>query len=389
MNFGFTKEETDFKNELHGYLLKAIDANVKHECEHYRIAAPAGPYTKELLAKMGEKRWLAPSWPREYGGLGYPDMFRSILIEELDYFGMRPPMSLAIVGPTIFRHGSPAIKAEYLPRIANGSIHFAIGYSEAQAGSDLGGIETHAKKENGTYTINGGKLYTSHFHVADYIWLLVVTDRNAKPRLKGMSLLIVDVHSPGISSIPLLTMCDERTNQIFLDNVVVPVDNLVGQENRGFYYLLEDLEYERAYQGGAVAGLSRIMENIKVFLNSEDGSHLKSNPLVRAKLAELSTEIEVGRLMYWKVASMLNANEQVIFEGSVAKVFGSELTKRLANFMLDITGLYGLLESTSDYAVLSGKPELFSRQTLIETIWAGANEICRSVISNRALGLGK
>ena len=384
MNFGFAKEEMEFKEEIRTFLESNIDEQVEKESRHWVAASPGGPYTKDLLMKMGERGWLTPSWPKEYGGLGLSPIYQYIVVEEMDYAGIWAPLGSTIMGPTIMKYGSEEMKRKYLPKIAKGQIYFALGYTEPNAGSDLSNVKMRAERKDNNYIINGAKLFNTHCHLSDYHWLLAVTNREAKPSYKGMSLFIVDLKSPGIIVNALWSMADERTNEVFYDNVKVPAANRVGDENRGFYYLMEDLEYERTFTAG---GVQRMFEDLLSYIETAHDGRLKSDPIVRYNVAKLATEIEVGRLLYWKTGCLLNKGRSLSFESSMVKVFISELMQNLSEFALKITGLQGQLKEGSPWAVLSGKAELRARQSVVQTIWGGTNEICRNVIANRALGV--
>lgn len=385
MDFGFTKEESEFREELHNFLLKEVTEEVANECRQWRgPAAPAGPHTHELLLKLGAKGWLAPSWPKEYGGSGLPETYRFIVQEEMAYFGMRSPHAVNLAGPVILHHGSEEMKKKILPQCARGEIRFGLGYTEPQAGSDLAALEMRAAKDGDNYIINGQKTFNSHVHFADYHWLLVLTNPEAKPKHRGMSLFVVDLNSPGISINPIWTMGGERANEVFYDNVVVPAENLVGEENRGFYYIMEDLEYERTFPSSDVQYyLEEVIKCAKTVVR--DGKPLISDPAVQQGIAELTTEIEVGRLLFYRLACMHRDKTPILFEGTISKVFVSELIQRIAMFGSDILGLYGQLQEGSKWAPLDGEIEHINRYSIIESIWGGTNEICRTVIATRAL----
>jgi len=384
MNFGFAKEELEFKEGIRSFLETNIDEQVEKECRHWIAASPGGPYTKELLMKMGERGWLTPSWPKEYGGLGLSPIYQYIVVEEMDYAGIWAPLGCTIMGPTIIKCGSEDMKRKYLYRIAKGQIYFALGYTEPNAGSDLSNVKIRAERKNTHYVINGAKIFNTHCHLADYHWLLAITNPEAKPIHRGMSLFIVDLKSPGITVNPIFSIADERTNEVFYDAVKVPAANIVGEENRGFYYVMEDLEYERTFTAG---GVQRMFEDLLSYIETAHDGRLKSDPLVRYNVAKLATDIEVGRLLYWKTGCLLNKNRSLSFESSMVKVFISELMQDLSEFALKITGLQGQLKEGSPWSVLSGKAELRARQNVVQTIWGGTNEICRNVIANRALGM--
>jgi len=269
--------------------------------------------------------------------------------------------------------------------IARHEIEFCAGYTEPQAGSDLGAVEMTAIEDGDEYVISGQKVFNTQCHHADYHWIIVKTDRSA-PRYKNLSLFIVDIHSPGITIRPLWVMDGERTNEVFYDNVRVPKANMVGEKNRGFYYLVTALTFERNFAPG---GLRRDFEELITYVKEtkRGGRALAEDPQVRQELAELQIELEACHLLGYRVAWMADQGIVPSAEAPMAKLFGTELMQRLANTGLRIMGLSGQLREESPWAPLEGRFERLYRHGARRTIGAGTSEIMRNTIAIRGLGL--
>ena len=384
MDFEFNEEEKKFRQEVHDFLEKEVTEELLKENE---AGVGWGPHTWEFMRKLGAKRWLAPAVPREYGGMGATHMQRVILEDEL--WGHRAisllMIATSIVAPTLLLYGSEEQKREYIPRIARGEIEFALGYTEPQAGSDLASLEIRAVEDGDDFVLNGQKLYNSGMHYAQYVWLAARTNPNV-PKHRGISLLIVDVNSPGITIRPLRTMDGERTNEIFYDDVRVPKRNLVGEENRGWYYINTALAFERNFPIGHIR---RAFEELVAYCEETErnGKPLIKDPLVRQTLAQLKVEVEVADLLVYRVAWMADREMIPEWQAPMIKIFATELMYHLGNAGIQVMGLYGLLEEPSKWTPLKGRLERMYRTAPRKTISAGTNEVQRNVIALRGLGL--
>jgi alkylation response protein AidB-like acyl-CoA dehydrogenase len=384
MDFGFSKEEEAFRQELREFASKEVTPEVMEEAES---GLGWGPHAWEFVRKLGSKGYLTPTWPKEYGGLGLPPIYRFIVHEELDYTGALPPEALVVgagvAGPTIMLYGSDEQKREYLPRIAKGEIEFALGYTEPQAGSDLANLEIRADEKDDGFILNGQKVFNTRCHFAQYHWIAVRTDANG-PKHRGISLMIVDLSSPGISLRPLWGVDGIRTNEVFYDNVLVPKKNLVGEKNRGFYYTVTALEFERVL---TVGGLKRTFETLVDYVKQVP--HLRANPVVRQKISQIAAEIEIGRIFSYRLAWLQTKRVVASYEASASKLFSSELSQRLASTGMEILGLRGLIQRGSSLAPVEGKIEYLCRETLLNTIAGGTSEVMRNIIATRGLELPK
>lgn len=388
MDFEFTDEQKKFGQDVSGFLDKEVTKGVIEESDS---GMGYGPHSYELMRKLGAKRWLAPSFPVAYGGLGLSRIYRYIVQEELDYrnalviirgLGM---VGVDMAGPVILRHGSEEIKRKFLPRIARGEIEFALGYTEPNAGSDLSRIAIRAVEDGDHFVITGKKIFSTQCHYAQYHWLAARTGFDAPPH-KGISMFIVDLKSPGITINPLWEMADTRTNEIFYDEVRVPKRCLVGEKNMGWYYMTEALDFERML---TIGGVEKTFDELLAYTKNtfRKGASLSEDPLVRHKLTDLAIEISIARNLIRQVVWLEDKEIIPNYESAALKLFVSELYQKVGQTGLEILGLYGQLRKSSKYSVLEGRMERFFRASFVITIGAGTSEILRNIIATRGLGL--
>lgn len=380
MNFKFSPEEERFQEEVEKFFLanKEIVAAAREEWDS---GQGFGPNCWDIMKKIGAKGWLCPTWPKEYGGLGLSFMYRYIIMEQMQYFmNMWPTVGAGMAGPIILKHGSEKQKREYLLPIARGEIEFALGYTEPQAGSDVSSLNIRAEDKGDHFLINGTKLYNTKTHYANYHWLGTRTEMTT-PKHKGISLIIVDLKSPGIKVSPILTVGGRRTNEVFYDNVVVPRENLVGEKNRGIYYIMEALDHERIL---AISGLDRDFQDLVDFAKKQ-GKEI--HPQHRQELAEVATDVEAAKLLALRVVCLLNNGTVPNYEAAMLKMVVSEVEQNLANLAMRIMGPYGQLKSGSPWAPVEGKFEWIYRDSLEDLITRGTSEIMRNIIAQRGLGL--
>lgn len=384
MDFEFSPKEEKFRQEVRDFLQKELKEEVIKENEW---GQGPGPRTWEFLRKLGAKRWLAPSLPVEYGGMGATHVERFILNDELLYHRAMPTMlcGVGIVAPTLMLYGNEEQKKEYIPRIARGEIEFALGYTEPQAGSDLAAVDVRAVEDGDDFVLNGQKVFNTGCHYAQYVWLATRTDPSA-PKHRGITLLIADLKTPGITVRPLWTMDGERSNEVFYDNVRVPKKNMVGERNRGFYYIATALAFERNFPVGA---LRRIFEELVAYCaeTKRNGEPLSKDPWVRQNLAQLKVELEIGHLLATRVVLLTEKGIVPEWQAPMIKLFGTELMHRIGNIGLQIMGPYGLLSEGSKWAPLQGRLEHLYRHASRRMISAGTSEIMRNTIALRGLGL--
>ncbi len=393
MDFRFSQEEEAFRQEVRRWLREEIPQRwIELDPGMWEETDESWALARGFQRKLGEKGWLAPAFPREYGGLALSHMNRLVLAEELSY--SRAPVSVEVeitvnwVAPSIMLFGTEQQKKDYVTAIARGEIVFCIGYSEPDAGSDLASLKTRAVEERDDYVINGQKIWCSYGHLADYCWLAARTDPDA-PRHKGISVFIVDMKTPGITVRPLTNILNRHSfNEVFFDDVRIPKENLVGQKNNGWYQLMIALDLERSSIGWAAAN-QRIIEELIEYAKTtrRNGEPLASDPLIRNQLAQLVVENEVARMMAYRIAWMYSKGLHPSYESSMSMVFISEATRRTADAGMRILGHYGELDRDSKWAVMNARLMRMCLSSLSIGVGGGSNEIQRNIIAMRGLGL--
>ncbi|MEM1155973.1 MAG: acyl-CoA dehydrogenase family protein, partial [Pseudomonadota bacterium] len=297
---------------------------------------------------------------------------------------MPNPIARFCCGPVILRRGSEEMKRSFLPRIASGEIEFALGYTEPGAGSDLASMRMQVEDAGDHFVISGQKIYQTESHYADYHWLAARTAPDAGHR--GISLFIVDQNDPRIEIQPMNTLGGERTNTVFYDEVPVPKSRLVGELNRGFYYMVEALDFERltlVLNAQLQPVFAELIDYVKT--HSRHGRPLAEDDSVRRRLAQMAIELDVVSAVEQHAYTLIEDDKPLDFEASIAKLLGSELRQRFAYSGLDILGNRGRLERDFPTAPLQGELAHLSRASVLDTIGGGTSEIMRNTIAARAL----
>jgi hypothetical protein len=348
------------------------------------------PAKRGLMRKIAEQGWLGMSWPKEYGGQDRSGIYDFVLTEALSRYGApQPGKGVGIVGKTIIRHGNDRLKAEFLPKIVRGEIEFAIGYSEPQAGSDAANMQLKATRDaaRGGWVLNGQKVWTTSAHFADWYWVGARTDPDA-PKHKGITLFLIRMDDPGLEIHPTWTIGDERTNEVFFDDVFVSDDFVVGELNRGWTYICEALDLER-FAMMPVGPLEKKVEALcdHVRTARRDGRPLREDPAARRKVAWAATGLEVSRMLQRRVIAAALQDDVPTVESSQYKLFMNETGQRVADAALSLLGPAGQLKPGADGAPLGGRFERSYRYTVVDTIGGGASEIQKNIIARRGLGL--
>ena len=374
-------QEAAFRQELRDWLKKNQPAPFSG-----RFASPEHLSSlKAWQQTLAEGGWLGITWPREYGGRGLTPVEQGIFVEEMARAGAPEvvgAIGIAIIGPTMALLGTEEQKGRYLEKMLLGEEVWAAGFSEPGAGSDLGAMTTRAVLEGDHFVVNGQKTWTSFAHISDWVFLMVRTDPEA-PKFRGISALVVDMASAGVSVRPLRQMTGEAEfNEVFFADVRVPAANLFGELNRGWNVLITCLMFERANLGGHFQVQLATFLDRMVAMVRERG--LGDDPLVRTKIAQAYLEYETFRLTLARAMSKVGKGEMPGPEGSILKVFWSELNQRMARWATEILGPYGQL-TEGELAPFSYN-YLRSRGNTIE---AGTSEVMRNTIANRVLGLPK
>ena len=390
MDFHWSAEEEAFREEVQTFLRQALPEGWGETQFWDPDDDSQFTFAHTFTKKLGAKNWLAVSWPKEYGGLDWPFWKQFIFNEELANFDA-PVVgrnATRFLGPTVLRYGTEEQKRQHIPGILSGETVWCQGYSEPNAGSDLGSLQTRALQDGDDFVINGQKIWTSMAQHSDWIFMLARTDPEA-PKHRGISYFLVDMQTPGITVKPLIDMSDgHHFNEVFFENVRVPRSGLLGELHRGWYMATTTLSYERSgIEGPASAGryVRRLMQYAKE--TKRYGKPLAEDPIVRQRLAQLATEVEVARSLAWRIASVQTHGDIPGPEAPALKVFSSELFQRIAQVGMQLLGLYGQLDPGSKWAPLMGAVERLYLVSVSRTIAAGTSEIQRNILAERGLGL--
>jgi len=391
MDFELSEEQTAFVKEVESFLDAHDDPEIFDLTRENMAQIVDTPERRAFMASVGEQGWLGITWPAEYGGKDGDGIYEYLLNERLAARGgPQIGKGVGIIGKTIIRHGSDSLKQEFLPKILRNEVEFAVGYSEPNAGSDAASMQLKATKADGGWVLNGQKTWTTSAHFAEWYWVGARTDPEAEKH-HGITLFLVPLDHPGITVNPIWTMGDERTNEVYLDDVFVPDDHVVGELNKGFQYISEALDLERF----TLFTFSPIAQRLDLLVDyvrtaSRDGVPLKDDPVVRARIAQLVTEAEVARVMGLKfVFESSKGGAAPTAEASEYKLYATELSKRLADASMDIAGPGSQLRVRTDDAPMQGRAESTYRYTVIDTIGGGSSEIQKNIIARRKLGLPK
>lgn len=391
MDLNLSPEERQFRDELRSWLV----ANAPADWPEWREKPleESFPYLRAWQRKLNEGRWAAVAWPEEYGGRGATLMQQAIFWEEMAR-AQAPPMAnslgLGLIGPTIIVHGTEAQKKRFVPKILSAEEIWCQGFSEPNAGSDLASLQTKARLEGDYYVVNGQKVWTSYGWVGDWCELVVRTDSSADKH-KGLTVLLVDMKSPGAEVRPLRQMTGESEfNEIFFRDVRVPAENVLGPVNGGWNVAISTLMYERGSYGARLhllfkRNIDRLIQLSHVF--RKHGQPAVRDPLVRQKLAQCYAEIEIMRLNQLRSFSRISATGVPGPEGSIQKIFWSELNQRLQQVAQELFGPYGQLVAGDVRAVDNGFWSYGYLRSRGNTIEAGTSEVQRNIIGHFVLGL--
>jgi alkylation response protein AidB-like acyl-CoA dehydrogenase len=389
MDFKFTESEERLRSDVRGFLRETLGAD--YDGVSTDLSDDDFEFGQRFNKALAERGWIAPAWPKPYGGLSATYIEQMIFSEELATAGAPGGgriFGVGMIGPTLIVHGTEEQKAQHLPGITGGDVLWCQGYSEPGAGSDLASLQTRAVRDGDDYVVNGQKIWTTQAHRAQWMFLLARTDTEA-PKHKGISFFLLDMKTPGITVRPLVNMASRHEfNEVFFEDVRVPKGNLVGGENRGWYVAMTLLDFERS-SVASVAANRRTLQELCRFATStrQDGGTVLDVPWIRNKLADLWVETEASRWLSYRVAGMQQRGLVPNYEASIVKVLATESSQRIYNFGTKMLGLYGQLSGDSKHARLQGRMELGYLSSVAPTIYSGSNEIQRNVIATRGLGL--
>ena len=388
MHIAYTQEQEDLRRELRGYFSKLMNDEVRAAMDSGSGEWGSGGYYRQLVRQMGKDGWLGIGWPTEYGGQNRSMLEQLIFTDEASRAGAPVPfLTINTVGPTIMEYGTDEQKNFFLPKILAGEMHFSIGYSEPDAGTDLAALRTRAERDGDEYVINGQKMWTSLIEYADYVWLAVRTNPEA-PRHKGLSVMLVPTDSAGFKWTPVPTVTGATTSQTFYEDVRVPTTALVGEENGGWRLITGQLNRERVALCSA-AGVQTALEDVRRWAQQTElpgGRRVIDQEWVQLNLARVHAKVEFLKLINWKIAWGVDKGVSPA-DASATKVFGTEFYTEAYRLLMECMGEEAYVTQGSPGAVVRGRVERAYRGALILTFGGGTNEIQRDIISMVALGM--
>ncbi len=398
MDFRDSAEETAFREEVRAFVAENLPSAFRSREPEWGMFNTSRGRTvitpednRTWRKRLAARGWIAPAWPKSYGGAGM-DIGRQFIFNE-EMAEQRAPGAGGIAvgwsGPTIMTHGTEEQKARFLPGILSGEETWCQGFSEPGAGSDLASLQTRAVRDGDDYVVNGQKIWTSGAHVSQYMILLARTDPDA-PKHRGISFFVLDMKSPGINIQPLINILgDHSFNQVYFDNVRISRANVIGEENRGWYVGATTLDFERSSIATSVQMGHVVGELVRFARNVEGGANrARQQRGLRAELAERTVEAQVARLLSYQVISMQKRGLIPNKEASVAKLYTSELDQRMMRTGMHLLGLYGQLPDREGPRVpLSGRMPRGYMASTTATIGGGTGEIQRNIIATRGIGL--
>jgi 3-oxocholest-4-en-26-oyl-CoA dehydrogenase alpha subunit len=387
MHISYTPEQEQLRHQLREYFARLMTPELR-----VALASTSGEYGdgeayKQVVRQLGRDGWLALGWPAEYGGQNRSVLDQLIFTDEAAIAGVPVPfLTINTVGPTIMRFGTPEQKERFLPQIAAGELHFSIGYSEPGAGTDLASLRTRAVRDGDSYVINGQKMWTSLIQYADYVWLACRTDPDAL-RHKGLSIIIVPTDADGFSYTPVHTLAGVTTSATYYSDVRVPVSNLVGEQNKGWPLITNQLNHERVALTSA-AHVQAALTDVTDWARSTklaDGRRIIDQEWVQLNLARVHAKAEFLKLVNWRIAAEAGSPGPAV--ASATKVYGTELTIEACRLLMEVLGADAEVRTGSPGALLAGRIERMQRSALILTFGGGTNEVQRDIIGAAALGL--
>jgi 3-oxo-4-pregnene-20-carboxyl-CoA dehydrogenase beta subunit len=382
MFLDLTPAQRDLQAELRAYFAALISPDERE----LLLTQRHGPVYRDVVRRMGRDGWLGVGWPTEFGGRGFGQVEQQIFVNEASLADVPlPSVTLQTVGPTLMERGSPEQKAFFLPKILAGELHFAIGYTEPGAGTDLASLSTRAVRDGDSYIVNGQKIFTTGGHDADYIWLACRTDPDA-PKHKGLSILIVDTTDPGYSWTPIITHDGaHHVNATYYSDVRVPVSMRVGAENAGWHLITAQLNHERVMLGpsGRIGVLRAQVRDWAAANPGPDGRRLLDQPDIRRALARAGAAERVNELLNWQVAVTETVD---VADASATKVFGSEQVQQIGAELVEVVRRHGDLADERT-AELARWLDVQTKRNTVMTFGGGVNEVQRELIAMAGLKL--
>lgn len=395
MDLSFSPEELQFQKEVRAFLAENLPEHIVTATQNNSSVFVEKEIALEWQAILVEKGWAVPQWPQEHGGTGWTATQKYLFAKECYHAGapMLIPLGLLMLAPVIMAFGSDEQKAELLPKILSGEHYWCQGYSEPGSGSDLASLKLRADADGEDYILNGSKLWTTHAHLADHIFCLVRTDNQCKPQ-HGISFLLVDMATPGITVDPIITMAgDHEVNQVFFDNVRVPQSNRIGEENKGWTYAKYLLEFER---GGGFNG-DRIRHELNHLKTLMDATRAK-NPefdargAIANRVARLEIDLKALEITELRILSTISEGGNPGKESSIMKLTYTRLEQAVTELAVEVIGYQGIVMNPQENS--SGlRPDYISSvvprylNSRAASIFGGSQEVQRNIVAKLVLGL--
>ena len=387
MDFHDSSDYAAFRQELRDFLaaeLPEADWNMRNDRDH--ISPEAATFTDQFRKKLAQRGWLTMGWPKEFGGAGATYMAQTIYMEEMSAAGAPGAYDQGVwlAAPALMTQGTQAQQDRWMTGIRNADMRWCQMFSEPEAGSDLASLQTRAVRDGDEYIVNGQKIWTSGATEADWGIMLARTDADA-PKHRGISYFLLDMKLPGVTVRPLVNMMgSHHFCEVFLDDVRVPADCLIGEENRGWYIATTTLDQERSSINRIVMTRSTLYALVD-FVREQPA--LRDRTEIRHELASRAIDFELGRWLCYRVAEMQSQGQVPNYEASISKVFGTELQRQMGITGMRVAGMAGQIEPPSKWAPLKGQLERWAMAAPSYTIAGGTSEVNRNIIATRGLGL--
>ena len=385
MDFRDSPDQAGWRDEVRTFLKTEKPASMEGINPEEMMRAGRERF-RDWRQKLSAKGWVAPAWPKEYGGAGLSVMEQFIMNEEFAEARAMGAggMGTSMIGPTIIIHGNEEQKKEHLSAILKGEVQWCQGYSEPGSGSDLASLQTRAVRDGDDFVINGQKIWTSGAHMADWMFMLARTDPDA-PKHRGITYFLLDMKSPGVTVRPLINMANGHAfNEVFFEDVRVPARNVLGEINRGWYIGTTTLDFERSSIGNAV-GQRQTLEYYMRHWKTEKKKDAAPGSSFRGEFTDRWIEASAAKMLSYRVITIQNEGRVPNHEASIAKLFNTELSQRIARTAMKMIGPHALL--LGDDAPMKGRAPGSYMQTVASTIAGGTSEVQRNIVATRGLGL--
>jgi alkylation response protein AidB-like acyl-CoA dehydrogenase len=387
MTYDLTPAQLAWRDEVRAFVRQHSSPALQMETLEIQNEG-RGPHATRFMQALRDKGWWALGWPREYGGHEKDAIDTWVFIDELESAGVPMlPLTVTSVAPTIMRVGTEEQRAFWIPRIAAGEVDFALGYSEADAGTDLAAASSKAVADGDEWIVNGQKMWTTMAHMATHVWTIVRTEPDAQKH-RGLSIMIIPLDAPGVEVQPIWVWPGIRTNAVFFDNVRVPRSYQIGKRGEGFYYAAMALNFERLSLGSIAMArrcFHAVLEIVRT--TSFDGVPLREDPWVRERVARIQVEIDAARVMTLETAWALQKGGVPVAESSMSKIYASELTQHIADLCTQILGMSGQLHFNDETTLAQGWMQWLYRLAPMLAFGGGTNEVQRDIIGFMGLGL--